>query len=73
MTGDGVHGLLRLASLVVGLSLLAAGLSGCGYKGSLDPPPDAKAEAGAAKQAAKPGDPKPVTPHKPFVLDRLIE
>ncbi len=55
--------------------LLALGLAGCGVRGSLEPPPEAKAE-GTAK-SAEAGDagansaaaPKP---HKSFVLDGLL-
>ena len=58
---------LRLKSL--GLAILAAGLlAGCGVRGSLELPPEAKAEA-ASKAPTKTGEPPP---HRPFVLDGLL-
>lgn len=57
------------------LALAAAGLAGCGVRGSLDAPSEAKAagtatsaEAGAAgtNSAAAP------KPHRPFVLDGIL-
>ncbi len=50
------------------LLLTALLLSGCGVRGSLDLPPEAKAERAAEKQAA--GTTKPE--HKPFILDGLL-
>ena len=52
------------------LALLIATLlvSGCGVRGSLDPPPEAKAERAAEKQAAGTAKPK----HKPFILDSIL-
>jgi predicted small lipoprotein YifL len=46
----------------------AFGLSGCGVRGSLEAPPDAKVETGGAT----PGTPGQPVPHKPSVLDPLI-
>lgn len=58
---------------IVTVSGLALALSGCGLKGSLENPPEAKAEATADAQSgqgkSENGAPKP---HKPFVLDGLI-
>ena len=56
-------------------TLLALSLAGCGVRGSLDPPPEAKAE-GKAK-SAEAGDPGTNSaaapkPHKGFVLDSLL-
>jgi len=55
------------------VSALAFALGGCGLKGSLESPPEAKAEATAEAQSgqgkAENAAPKP---HKPFVLDGLI-
>ena len=56
-------------------SLLATGLSGCGVRGNLETPVEAKATGDAASpdstdaggnSAVKP------KPHKPFILDGLI-
>jgi predicted small lipoprotein YifL len=47
------------------LGMLA--ISGCGVRGALDTPPEAKAEAGA--NAGATGSPPP---HKPSILDPLI-
>ena len=65
--------LLRLGmiSLMIGL-----GLTGCGYKGSLEAPSAVK--AAAASDTAKSGEAKaapaaqPAAATKPFILDGLI-
>ncbi|MGE3064228.1 MAG: lipoprotein [Hyphomicrobiaceae bacterium] len=54
--------LMWIAALALALSL-----AGCGVRGSLEPPPGAKAEAAA--EAGKPGEPPP---HKGFILDGLL-
>ena len=54
----------------LGLLLIAAMVSGCGVRGSLEHPTEAKAERDAEKAALKDGDGK--KPHKDFVLDDLI-
>ena len=55
--------------------LLASPLAGCGVRGSLDLPPEAKAEQAQTAQAES-GQGKPAgaapKPHKGFVLDDLI-
>ncbi len=52
--------------LVLVLAVIA--LAGCGVRGSLELPPEAKAQQA---EASKPGpDGKPE--HKPFILDRLL-
>jgi predicted small lipoprotein YifL len=54
-------------------ALLLAGalaLAGCGVHGSLEAPPQAKAETTTGD--AVPGTPGQPTPHKPSVLDPLI-
>ncbi len=56
---------LGVAMTLAMLGMLA--ISGCGVRGSLDSPPEAKAEAGA--NAGAPGSPPP---HKPSILDPLI-
>ena len=52
---------------------LAALLAGCGVRGPLETPPEAKAEATADAQSGQ-GKPENATekPHKPFILDGLI-
>lgn len=69
--------LLRLKSLVA-VALLCAvgfGFAGCGVKGPLEPPPEAKV-AGEAKSpdARDPGSNSdaPKKPHEDFVLDPLL-
>jgi predicted small lipoprotein YifL len=55
--------------LMIGLTLLGAmGLSGCGVRGSLEAPPQAKNETGGAT----PGAPGAPVPHKSMILDPLI-
>jgi predicted small lipoprotein YifL len=54
--------------VVMAIAILGMlGISGCGVRGALDAPPEAKAEAGA--NAGAPGSPPP---HKPSILDPLI-
>lgn len=61
----------RLSVCVV----LAASVAGCGVRGSLDLPPEAKAEQAQTAQAdsgqGKPEGDAP-KPHKPFILDGLL-
>lgn len=63
---------LMIAGLCLGLGL---GLSACGVRGSLDPPPGAKA-AGTAKSAeasgTQPDSAAPPKPHDGFILDPLL-
>ncbi len=60
------------AMLAAGLCL---GFGGCGVRGSLDPPPTAKAD-GSAKSAeaagTQPGSAAPPKPHEGFILDPLL-
>lgn len=62
----------RIAAVV---ALTALALSGCGIRGSLEPPPEAErssdTRASADSGQGKPEDAAP-KPHKDFVLDRLI-
>lgn len=53
--------------------LLALALAGCGVRGSLESPPEAKADntATAASGQGKP-EGAALKPHKPFILDGLI-
>jgi len=57
------------------ISGLCLSLGACGVRGSLDPPPDAKA-AGTAKSAEAagtgPGSAAPPKPHEGFILDPLL-
>ncbi len=62
--------------VIVGLCLgLGMGLGACGVRGSLDPPPHAKA-AGTAKSAeasgTQPGSAAPPKKHEDFILDPLL-
>ena len=56
-------------------TVLALGLAGCGVRGSLELPPEAKAEQTQTAQAES-GQGKPAgaapKPHKPFLLDGLL-
>ena len=58
-------------AVVIGLIAAAIGLSGCGRKGALEPPP------GMAMKAATAGDVPPAEapkkPDKPFLLDPLLK
>lgn len=53
--------------------LLASALAGCGVRGSLETPPEAKADNTATAQSGQ-GKPEgaALKPHKPFILDGLI-
>lgn len=55
------------------LALCALGVGACGVRGSLDRPPEAKADATATAQSGQ-GKPEGAAgkPHKDFVLDGLI-
>ncbi len=63
---------LLIAGLCLGLGM---GLAACGVRGSLDPPPHAKA-AGTAKSAeaagTQPNSAAPPKPHEGFILDPLL-
>jgi predicted small lipoprotein YifL len=65
----------KLVRIAVALALVGV-LGGCGVRGSLDPPPDAKASGTAVSpEAADPGKDSAVKnkpPFKPFILDGLI-
>ena len=56
-------------------TFLALSLAGCGVRGSLELPPEAKAEQTQTAQAES-GQGKPAgaapKPHKPFLLDGLL-
>jgi predicted small lipoprotein YifL len=57
--------------LVAGLIVLSVGLTGCGRKSALDPPPGAAVTktTGCTDCAPAPG---PEKPDKPFFLDWLL-
>lgn len=59
-----------VCGLRTGFALLLTALlvSGCGVRGSLDLPPEAKAERAVDKQAAETAKPN----HKPFILDGIL-
>jgi predicted small lipoprotein YifL len=61
---------LRLSLLLI---FCACGLAACGVRGSLDSPPEAKADQTATAQSGQ-GKPEGATrkPHKDFILDGLI-
>ncbi len=63
----GMGSRFKLGVAVAALSvLLAASVSGCGVRGSLEKPPEART---ADDSPRKPGEP---APHKPSILDPLI-
>ena len=68
--------MLRAGRLISGVLAVTLGLSGCGVRGSLEQSEEAKAAIAAEKKVAAepaaPGQPAPVKPHKPFILDDLI-
>lgn len=61
-----------IRAFVVGSALVLA-LAGCGVKGSLETPPEAKADTTAEAQSGQ-GKPEGAAakPHKGFVLDGLL-
>ena len=63
-----MHGRLRLGIAAGLIALGVLGLAGCGVRGSLEAPPEAKTETGNAT----PGTPGQPAPHKPSILDPLI-
>jgi predicted small lipoprotein YifL len=58
------------ALLVAGMIVLAAGVSGCGRKAALDPPPGAAVTTKDCPTCAP--TPGPEKPNKPFFLDGLL-
>jgi len=57
--------ILRRLQTGILLALLAAGLAGCGVRGSLQAPPASNPPAPEASSA-------PDKPQRPFVLDRIL-
>jgi predicted small lipoprotein YifL len=65
-----MRALVRWGIIVV---VCAFGVSGCGVRGSLEAPPEAKADKTATAESGQ-GKPEGATgkPHKDFILDGLI-
>jgi predicted small lipoprotein YifL len=65
--------MMRLARLALAVSALAFTLSGCGVRGGLETPAEAKAQTTADAQSGE-GKPEGAAPkpHKPFILDGLL-
>lgn len=67
--------MMNAARLLICGSIVGLGLAGCGVRGSLELPPEAKAEQAQTAQAES-GQGKPAgaapKPHKPFILDSLL-
>lgn len=67
--------MMNAVRLLVCSTFIGLGLTGCGVRGSLDLPPEAKAEQAQTAQAES-GQGKPAgaapKPHKPFLLDGLL-
>jgi len=64
---------VKRIKLSVTLAVMAVSLGGCGVRGSLEPPPEAKADATAKAESGQ-GKPEGATqkPHKEFILDGLL-
>lgn len=52
--------------------VIALGLSACGKRGALQPPPGTAAVEPAAKEKGKQTSKTAEKPHKPFILDGLL-
>ncbi len=70
---------MRLLHIVIVCLAAATALSGCGRRGGLESPPQAKAQKPAqttSDPTAAPEEPKPFqkknVPERPFILDGLI-
>jgi predicted small lipoprotein YifL len=64
---------VKRVKLSIILAGVAAGLGGCGVRGSLEPPPEAKTDVTAKAESGQ-GKPEGATPkpHKAFILDGLL-
>jgi predicted small lipoprotein YifL len=64
---------VKRVKLSIVLAAVALGLGGCGVRGSLETPPEAKADATARADSGQ-GKPEGATPkpHKDFILDGLL-
>jgi predicted small lipoprotein YifL len=58
-------------AMIAGLVVLALGLSGCGRKSALEPPPSASVTSTDGTTAPAP-DAAPEKPNQPFFLDWLL-
>ncbi|MBX9589652.1 MAG: hypothetical protein K2X43_10125 [Hyphomonadaceae bacterium] len=63
-----MHSRLPLRVVIALITVGMLGISGCGVRGSLEAPPQAKNETGNAT----PGTPGEPVPHKPSILDPLL-
>jgi predicted small lipoprotein YifL len=65
--------MVKRVKLSAVLAAVALALGGCGVRGSLDMPPEAKADVTAKADSAQ-GKPEGATsrPHKEFILDGLL-
>ncbi|HRD76682.1 MAG TPA: lipoprotein [Hyphomicrobiaceae bacterium] len=63
-----MRSVLRIAALAAAAGLM---LGGCGVRGALEAPPEAKKDAEEAK-AARSKDPNYKPEHKGFILDGLL-
>jgi predicted small lipoprotein YifL len=59
-------------ALIAGVLVAAVGLSACGRRGALDPPPSAAAKAAPTADGKPPPDRGITKPDRPFVLDPLL-
>jgi predicted small lipoprotein YifL len=66
-------GMVKRVKLSIVLAGVAIGLGGCGVRGSLETPTEAKADV-TAKADSGQGKPEGATskPHKDFILDGLL-
>ena len=67
---------MKPLAIVAALAVVSVGLSACGVKGALQPPPEATVAGEATKSAdaADPGSNSVVKPkpHEGFILDGLL-
>jgi predicted small lipoprotein YifL len=74
LSGDVIRvGTVERVKLGIILATVALGLAGCGVRGSLELPPEAKQDS-TAKADSGQGKPEGATPkpHKDFILDGLL-
>jgi predicted small lipoprotein YifL len=69
----GLIEMTRFARAAMAASALAFTLAGCGVRGGLEAPPEAKTQTTADAQSGE-GKPEGAAPkpHKPFILDGLV-
>jgi predicted small lipoprotein YifL len=65
--------MVKRVKLSIVLAAVAMGVAGCGVRGSLEAPPEAKADV-TAKADSGQGKPEGATPkpHKDFILDGIL-